>query len=144
MRDRRRRDRRLAADVDAGVAAAVAELDRGLGAAAVDFADQAGKPRQEAVVVDAELAAAMPAGLLGRGHLDRDQAGAAAHPRHVIGDGGVGDCAIVVGGARRHRRHDDPVRDFRRSDARRREQDVHGVAASRTRCSVKRSGTVHR
>ena len=45
MRDRRRRDRRLAADVDAGVAAAVAELDRGLGAAAMDFARRAASGR---------------------------------------------------------------------------------------------------
>ena len=59
MRDRRRRDRRLAADVDARVAAAMAELDRGLRAAAMDFIDQARQPGNEAVVVDAEFAAAM-------------------------------------------------------------------------------------
>ena len=112
MRDRGRRDRRLAADVDAGVAAAMAELDRGLGAAAVDFADQPREPGQEAVVIDAELAAAMAAGLFRRRHLDRDQADAAAHPRHVIGDGLVGDVALLVGAARGHRRHHDPVRDL--------------------------------
>ena len=42
MRNGRGRDRRLAADVEAGVAAAVAELDRALAAAAMDFSERAG------------------------------------------------------------------------------------------------------
>ena len=41
------RDGLLAANVDAGVAAAVAELDRGFGAAAMDFADQPRQARKE-------------------------------------------------------------------------------------------------
>ncbi len=120
----------LAANVDAGVAAAVAELDRGFGAAAMDFADQPRQARNESVVIDTELAAAMAAGLFRRGHLDRDHARAAAHPCHVIGDGLVGDVTFFVRAARRHRRHDDPVRDLGRPDARGGEQDVQSTPAS--------------
>ena len=86
MRNCRGRDRRLAADVDAGMPAAVAELDRGLGAAAMNLVDQSREPGQEAVVVDADLAAAVAAGLLRRRHLDGDEADAAARPRQVVGD----------------------------------------------------------
>ena len=128
MRDRRGRDRRLAADVVAGVAAAVAELDRGLGAAAVDLADQPREPGQEAVVIDADFAPAMAAALFRRRHLDGDQADAAAHPRHVVGDGVVGDEALRIRRARGHRRHDDAVRDLDRDRCARREQDIHGDA----------------
>ena len=124
MRDGRRRDRRLAANVDAGVAAAVAELDRGLGAAAVDLADQPRQARNETVIVDADLVPAMPPALFRRCHLDGDQAGAAAHPRHVIGDLVVGDKTLRVRRARGHRRHDDAVFDFDRPDAGRGEEDV--------------------
>ena len=131
MRNGRRRDRRFAADVDAGMAAAVAELDRGLGAAAVDFRDQPRQAGNEAVVIDADLVAAMPAGLFRRRHFHRDQPGAAAHPRHVIGDAVVGDKTLGVRRARRHRRHDDAVFDFDRPDARRGEKDVgHSVGIS--------------
>ena len=97
MRDGGRRDRRLAADVEAGVAAAVAKLDRALAAAAMDFANEPRQARQELVVVDAELAQPMPSGALRRGHLDGDEADAAAHPRHVVVDGVVGDVAVLVG-----------------------------------------------
>src|SRR5262249_56640637 len=62
MRNGRRGDRRLAADVATGVAAAMAELDRRLGAVAVDRIDEARESRQEAVVMDAELAPAMATG----------------------------------------------------------------------------------
>ena len=87
--------------------------------------DQPRQARNESVVVDAELAAAMPSGLFRRRHLDGDEADAAAHARHVVGDGLVGDVAFLVRAARRHRRHDDPVRDLDRPDARGGEQDVH-------------------
>ena len=125
MRDRRRRDRGLARDVDPGVAAAVAELDRGLGPAGMDHVDEAAEPGDEPVVVDAELAEAMAAGLLGRGHLDRDQADAAPHPGGVVGEGVLGDEARLVRGPRGHRRHHDPVRDLDRADPGRGEEDVH-------------------
>ena len=127
MRDRRRRNRRLAANVDAGVATAVAELDRHLRSGAVNFIDEARQPRQKAVVVDADLAPAMAPGLFRRCHLDGDEADAAARPRQIIGDAVVGDVALRVRRARRHRRHDDAVGDFDRTDARRGEQDVHGI-----------------
>src|SRR5690242_3633426 len=61
MRNGRRRDRRFAADIGAGMAAAVAELDRRLGAAAMNLADQALQAGEEAIVVDADLMAAMAA-----------------------------------------------------------------------------------
>jgi hypothetical protein len=131
MGDRGRCDRRLAADVESRVAAAVAELDGALGAARVDFARELEQPRDEAVVVDAELAKAMTADARGGGHLDRDQADAAAHARHVVVDAVVGDEPLVVGEARRHRRHNDAVSDLDRSDPRRREEDVHRRISSR-------------
>ena len=59
MRNGRRRDRRLAANIDTRMAAAVAELDRRLGAAAMDLADQPRQARNETIVVDADLVAAM-------------------------------------------------------------------------------------
>src|SRR3954463_9378236 len=62
MRDGGGRQRSLAADVLARVPAAMAELDRGFCAAAVDLVDQAGEAGEESVVIDAELAAAMAAG----------------------------------------------------------------------------------
>jgi hypothetical protein len=120
-------DRLLAADVDAGVAAAVAELDRSFRAAAMDFTDQPRQAGNEVALVNAELAAAMPSGLFRRGHLDGDEAGAAAHPRHVIGDGLVGDVAFLIRAACGHRRHHDPIGDLHRSDARGSEQNVHGT-----------------
>ena len=62
------------------MAAAVAELDRGLCAAAVDFAGEAREARQETIVEDAELAAAVAPGALRRGHLHRDEPDAATYP----------------------------------------------------------------
>src|SRR5262245_7061605 len=73
MRDRRRSNRRLAADVAAGMSAAVAELNRRLRSGAVNFIDQVDEPRQKAVVVDPDLAATMSAGFLRRRHLDGDE-----------------------------------------------------------------------
>ncbi len=64
MRDSGRRDRGLAADVLAGVAAAVAELDRGFRAAAMDLVDKTGEPGQEAVVIDADLVPSVAAAFL--------------------------------------------------------------------------------
>ena len=78
MRDGRRRDRRLAADVLARVPARVTELDRRFRAALVQGVGQPRQSRNEAVVVDAELVKAMPADLLGRRHLDGDEPVAAA------------------------------------------------------------------
>ena len=95
MRNGGGRNRRLAADVAARMAAAVAELDRGLGAAAVNVFDETGEPRQEAIVMDAELAQAMAAGAFRRGHLHRDEADTAAYARHVTGDGVVGDVSLL-------------------------------------------------
>ena len=62
MRNRGRRHRRLAADVAPRMPAAMAELDRRLGAAAMDRIDEAREAGQEAVVIDAELAPAVAAG----------------------------------------------------------------------------------
>jgi hypothetical protein len=65
MRNGRRRNGRLAANVDAGVAAAVTELNRGLGAAAMNFADQARQPRNKPIVIDADFVAAVAAAFSG-------------------------------------------------------------------------------
>ncbi len=127
MRNGRRRDRCLAANVDPGMAAAVAELDRRLGAAAMDLADEPRQAGNEMVIVDADLVAAMSAALFRRGHLDCNQAHAAADARHVIGDQVVGDETLRVRRARGHRRHDDAVFDFDRPDAGGREEDVHRI-----------------
>ena len=121
----RGRNRCFTTDVLAGMAAAVAELDRCLGATAMDFGDEPRQARQKAVVVDADLVPAMAAALLRRRHLDRDQACAAVHPRHVVGDALVGDEAVGIRRARGHRRHHDAVLDLDRTDPRRGEQDVH-------------------
>src|SRR5262249_13254168 len=121
-----------ATDVDAGVAAAMAELDRGFGAAAMDLADQSREAGEEAVVVDAELAFAVTAGARRRGHLDRDHADAAAHPCHVVGDRGIGDVALLVGEPRRHRWHDDAVGELDRADPAGNEERI-GESAHRSR-----------
>jgi hypothetical protein len=55
------------------VAAAVAELDRGLGAAAMDRFRKPRERRQKTVVINAELTAAMAPGALRRRHLRRDE-----------------------------------------------------------------------
>src|SRR5919201_1273301 len=140
MRDRRWRNRRLAADVAARVSATMAELNGCLRSGAMDFIDQARQARQKAIIVNPDLAAAMAAGLLGRGHLDGNEADPAACPRQIISEGILGDVTLLVGRARRHRRHHDAVGDFDRADLRRGEQDVHGmlVLVSRMRCSAER------
>src|ERR1700722_7802181 len=107
----RRRNWWFAANVDAGVAAAVAELNRSLGAAAVNLAKQARQSRDKSIVVDADFVAAVAAAFFRRRHLDGDETGAAAHPRHVVGDGVVGDETLRVRRARGHRWHDDAVFD---------------------------------
>jgi len=66
MRNGRRSNRRLAADIDAGVATAVAELDRGARPGAMDLLREPPQSRQEAIVVDADLAPTVPACPLGR------------------------------------------------------------------------------
>src|SRR5947208_3118739 len=65
VRDCRRRNRRLAADVYARMPAGMAELDRRLGAAAVDGIDEPRQAGDEAVVIDPDFAAPVPAGFLG-------------------------------------------------------------------------------
>jgi hypothetical protein len=125
VRYRRGRDRRLAANVGAGVSAGMAELDRGLGAAGMNRGSQECKPRQEAVIIDAELASAVAAGSRWRGHLDRDQSHPTAHPRHVVVDDLLGDEALGVRKPRGHWRHDDAVFDFKATDGRRRQENVH-------------------
>ena len=127
MRDRRRRDGRLAADVSAGMSAAVAELNRGLRTGAMNFIHETRKPGQKTVVVDTDLAAAMAAGLLGRGHLDGDEADPTPCSRPIIGDRVLGDVPLLIRRARGHRRHDDTIGDVERTDARRGEQDVHAM-----------------
>ena len=57
----------------------MAKLNRSLGAAPVNGVDEARQPRQETVVINAELAPAMPSGALRRRHLHGDQADSAAH-----------------------------------------------------------------
>jgi hypothetical protein len=87
--------------------------------------DQALQAGNESVVVNSDFATPMASGFFRRGHLDRDQPGAALHACKVIGDAIPGDETFVVRGARCHRRHDDPVLDFDRADPRRGEKDVH-------------------
>src|SRR5215469_2467952 len=115
----------FAANIDAGMAAGVTELDRDFGAAAMDRVGQAPQSGNEAIVVNSDFAAPMPSDFFRRGHFDRDQPSAAAHARQVIGEAVIGDEALVIGGSCRHRRHDDAVFDFDRTDASRGEQDVH-------------------
>src|SRR5262249_57578760 len=71
MRDRGGRKRRLATDVAPGVAAAMAELNRRLGAAAVDLVHEAGEAGQGTGVEDAELPPATPPPPPARTHLTR-------------------------------------------------------------------------
>ena len=115
----------FAANILAGMAAAVAELDRGFGAAAVNRFDQAGEPGQEAVVINAELAMPVPPRLFRRGHFHRDQADSAFDPRPVIGHRVVGDEALGIRRARRHRRQHDAIADLYFADPRRREENIH-------------------
>src|SRR5262249_18141801 len=128
MRDRRWRDRRLAADVAASVSAAVAELNGRLCSGAMNFIDQVGEPGQKAIVIDADLTASVPAGFLRRRPPGSDEADAASCPRQIISDSVLGDVALLVRGARRHWRHDDAIWNLERADARRSEQDIHGMA----------------
>ena len=67
----------------------------------------------------------MAASLFCSGHLNSDQPHAAACARRVISDRVVGDGAIIVRRARRHRRHDDAVLDLDRPNPRRRQKNVH-------------------
>jgi hypothetical protein len=137
MRNCRGRNRRLAANIDAGVATGMTQLDRGLGASGVDGIDEAPQTRNEAVVIDSDFATAMPPRFFRRGHLHGDQAGAAAHPRHVVGDAVIGNEAVVVRRARGHRRHDDAVFNLDRSDACGGEKDVHPFAVPGNRRLLK-------
>ena len=116
MGNGRGRDGRLAADVLAGVAAGVAELDGEARAVTVQLAGQTRQAGQEAVVVDAQLVGAVTPHLLGRRHLHGDQPDAAHGARLVIGDGGVGHVAVAIGQLGRHGRHDDAVADFHAPD----------------------------
>ena len=125
MRNGRWRDRRLAANVGAGMAAGVTKLDRDFGAAAMNRIGQAPQTGNETVVVNSDFAAPVPSDFFRRGHLDRDQPGAALNACQVVGDAFLGDETFVVRRARRHRWHDDPVLDFDRPDPRRGEKDVH-------------------
>src|SRR5262245_4618057 len=131
MRNGGRRDRRLTADVAPRVPAAVAELDRGFRAAAMNLIDQPTQAWQEAVVIDAELVASMPPGPFRRRHLDRDQACAAAHAGAVIGERILGDMAFGIGEPRRHRRHDDAVLDLDIADTGGGEEDGHVAIVAR-------------
>ena len=112
MRDCRRRDRRLPANVEPGMSAAVAELNRRLRSGAMNFIDQACEATQKTIVVKPNFSAAMAADLFRRCHLDGDEADPALRPRQIIGDGIVGDVTLLVRRARRHRRHDDAVGNF--------------------------------
>jgi hypothetical protein len=138
MRDGGRRDRRLAANVLPGMAAGMAELNRRFRAARMDRGDEARQPRQEAVVIKAELAPAMPARLLGRRHLDGDEADAARDARAVIGEQFLGDLAFRIGEPRRHRRQHDAIAHLDRSDARRRQEDAHAEPARGPEPSARR------
>src|SRR5207244_5088401 len=82
--DCRGRNRRLSADVAAGMSAAVAELDRGLRSHPMNGLDETREPGQKAVIIDSDLAPAVASGSLGRCHLNRDQADTAARPAGVI------------------------------------------------------------
>src|SRR5262249_51872748 len=125
--------RRFITDVGPGVAAAMAELDRRLCAARMDSRSEPRQAGQEAVIIDADLASAVTAGLGRRRHLHGDETDAAAHPRQVVADSVFGDEAILVGKPRRPRRHDDAVLDLDGADARGRQENVglaHSVGTS--------------
>src|SRR6478736_6196832 len=99
----------------------------------MNFIHEARKPRQKAVVVDTYLAAAMTAGPLRRSHLDGDEADPAPGPRPIIGDRVIGDVPLLIGRARGHWRHDDPIGDVERTDPSRGEQDVHAMPVTEAR-----------
>src|SRR5437899_5519617 len=124
MRDGGWGNRRLAADIRAGMPTAVAELDRCLGARGVNVPDQTRQPGKEAVVVYSQLVPPMPPRALRRCHFHRDETDPATRAGAIIGKRVRGDVALLVRGPGRHRRHDDPVGDFDRTDARGGEQDV--------------------
>src|SRR5205085_2800577 len=73
MRDRRWCNRRLAADIHAGMPAAVAELDRCLGSGGVNRLDQTRQPGNEAVVVYSNFLPAMAPRALRRCHFHGDE-----------------------------------------------------------------------
>ena len=139
VRKGRGRDRRLSGDVDPRVPAAVAELDRGLGAGRMDGVGETREPGEEPVVVDAELELAMLPGFLRRRHFDGDQAHAALGAGTIVGNGGIRDETLRVGLAGRHRGHDHAVLDCKRADppglqqSRKRHASVSGPAFSRSR-----------
>src|SRR5262249_56013818 len=68
MRDCRRRNGRLAANVEPSVSAAVAELNRCLRSGAVNFVNQACEAGQKAIVVEPNLATAMASDPFWRRH----------------------------------------------------------------------------
>ena len=125
MRDGRGRDRRLAANVPARMPAGMSQLNRRLGAPRMDRRGEPREPRQEPVVMDAELVKPVPPHPLRRRHLAGDEPDPAGDARAVVVDRVVGDEALGIGEPRRHRRHDDAVAHLHRADPRRGEEDVH-------------------
>src|SRR6202035_149701 len=80
MRDRRGRNRRLTADVSARVSSRMTELDRYFRSGCVQRLDQAAQPGNEAIIINADFAPAMPSRPFRGGHLDGDKTDAAAGP----------------------------------------------------------------
>ena len=112
-----RRNRLLAANVEAGMAAAMADLDRGFRPFRMDGCDQLGQTGQEAVVIQSQLVVAVLADLFGCGHFNRHQPDAAACTGLKIGDGIGRHKALGIGMAGGHRCHDDAVAQLDRTQA---------------------------
>ena len=109
VRHRPRRNRRFTTDVRARVAPGVTKLDRRLGAVCMQRVRQTAQSRHEAIIVDPELAEAMPAHALRRCHLDGHEASPTGSTRGEVRDRGVADSTVLVRKARRHRGHHDPI-----------------------------------
>jgi hypothetical protein len=75
------RNRLFATDIGTGVAAGVSELYGGFSTLGADGAREPRQARQEAIVENAELVLPVAPTAFGRGHLDGDEANAAARGR---------------------------------------------------------------
>src|SRR5262249_10832334 len=100
------------------------------GPAAVNYLDQFGQAGHETVVVDAELATAVPPGLLRGGHFDGNEPDPAGGAGLVVGERVLGDEAFRVRAARRHRWQPGAGGNFDCADPRRSQQNAHGIGES--------------
>ena len=122
-RDRGDQGRPALGHVDAGGLAVVAGLDDQPGPVGVDGLGQPAQAGDHAVVGERRLVAGgRPARVGDRRGLDDQEAGAAPGPGLVVGDGLVGDEALLGAVVLVHRRQDDAVSHLHRPDSSWREE----------------------